>query len=425
MIRPRRPTGRTAQATTNTGQSVTDRRDFTSFHPFSRLNRLLAETGPGRSPAPDGRPILLSVGEPQRQPPPWVSEVIADGAALWSRYPPPRGTSDYTTACADWLKRRYGLPDGMIDPDRMVLPLAGTREGLFFATLALAPAASPTGSNGAGRPAVLLPNPFYHVYVGATLAAGLEPVFVPATAENGFLPDYAALPAEILERTAICVLCSPSNPQGAVAELSYLEDLVALARRYGFITFFDECYAEIYTQDPPPGALQAIEAFGGDLEGVLVFHSLSKRSSAPGLRCGFAAGDPDLIGAVDMALRVGGAGVPLPVIAAGAKLWGDEEHVLETRDFYQRNFAIAERVLGNRFGFRKPDGGFFLWLDVGDSEAACIELWRQAGIKVLPGAYLGAADATGENPGSPYLRVAMVHDAETTEAALRRMTDIL
>lgn len=406
---------------------MTDPHKLLQYFPFTRLARLLDGVPPGEPPrvAGNGRapgaPIQLSVGEPQGQAPAFVAEELARAAAGWSRYPPPRGTPDYLEACAAWLARRYGVPEGMIDPARMIVAVPGTREGLFFAALVAEP---PAGARN-GRPAVLLPNPFYHVYAGAAEAAGAEPVFVPATRASGFLPDYAALPEAVLARTVLAYYCTPSNPQGAAADLDRLQGLIRLARRFGFTVAFDECYGEIYPGAPPPGALQAAAALGGSLDHVLVFQSLSKRSSAPGLRCGFAVGDPARIAPLAEALRVGGAGVPLPVLAAGARLWGEDDHVAANRAGYQRNFAIAERVLGNRFGFRTPAGGFFLWLEVGDGEAAARALWRAAAIRVLPGAYMSVAGPDGANPGAPYVRVALVYDAATTEAALERMVEVL
>ncbi|MFQ6017484.1 MAG: aminotransferase class I/II-fold pyridoxal phosphate-dependent enzyme [Kiloniellaceae bacterium] len=407
---------------------MSDRRSLQALHPFARLNRLLDGTPPGdpgltvggREP---GAPILLSLGEPQNQPPAFVAEELTKAAAGWARYPRPRGVPTYLEACAAWLARRYGLPDDMIDPERMILPLPGTREGLFFAALANAP--GPGTDGAAGKPAILIPNPFYHVYAGAAAAAGVEPVFVAASRETGFQPDYGALPPAVLDRACLCYLCSPSNPQGAVAGLAKLTALIELARAHDFTLAFDECYAEIYTDAKPAGALQAAAALGGSLDNVLAFHSLSKRSSAPGLRCGFVVGDPRRITALDAVLRVGGAGVPLPVLAAGTRLWQEESHVIANRARYQENFAVAERVLGNRFNFRKPAGGFFLWLDVGDGEAAALTLWREAGIRVLPGAYMCETDPGGDNPGAPYIRIALVYDTALTEAALRRITEIL
>ena len=410
-----------------------DRRNLQAFHPFVRLNRLLDGIAPGRSILPGGAPLALSVGEPRNNPPGFVAEAIAANAADWSRYPTPRGTPAYLQAAADWLQWRYALPEsatapgGMIDPDTSILPVPGTREGLFFAALAAVPP-----SRDGRPPVILIPSPAYHVYAGAAAAAGAEAVFVPSGRETGDLPDFESLDPDILARTALCYLCSPSNPQGIAADKPYYTGLIKLARRHDFVVAFDECYAEIYTDAPPAGALEAALDLGGTLDRMLVFHSLSKRSNAPGLRCGFVAGPPNLLEPLDSLQRVGGAGVPLPVIAAGTRLWQDNDHVGPIRAFYQDNFAIAERVLGNRFGFRKPDGGFFLWLDVGDGEAAARTLWAEAGLRVLPGGYMCGDAAAAQNggsaaanPGAAHIRVALIYGPEITEAALRRIADLL
>ena len=399
-----------------------DRQNLQVFHPFTRLRSLLDGLPPGQAPLGAATPLALSIGEPKGQPPGFVAEEIAANAAAWSSYPPGRGSPAYLEACAAWLERRYDIPPEKIDPERHILALPGTREGLFFAAMATVPQRpSETGA----PPAVLIPTPFYHVYAGAAVSAGAEPVFLPTGSETGFLPDYGAVPEEVLRRTALCILCSPSNPQGAAAGKRQLADLLTLARKYGFTVAFDECYAEIYTRSPPAGALDVVEQLGGSLDNMLVFHSLSKRSNAAGLRCGFAAGDEKLIAALNAILLVGGAGVPLPVLAAGARLWQDDTHVEAIRAFYRTNFEIAQDVLGNRFGFSIPDGGFFLWLDVGDGEAAAKKLWQEAGIRVLPGAYMSVTDDKGYNPGAKYIRIALVFDAEVTKAALGRIAEIL
>ncbi|MGD1877360.1 MAG: aminotransferase class I/II-fold pyridoxal phosphate-dependent enzyme [Kiloniellaceae bacterium] len=405
-----------------------DRRSFQSFHPFTRLSRLLdahAPGNPGGNPAGNETPILLSVGEPKNQPPAFVAEEITAAASTWSSYPPPRGSEAYRRACADWLTQRYDLPSGMIDQQKHILPLPGSREGLFFAVVAAMQTYMQKHGEDGAPPAVLLPNPYYQVYVGAAVAVGAEPVFVPATAETGFMPDYTALDPALLDRTACCVLNSPANPQGAAASRDTMARLIDLARRHDFTVGFDECYSELSGTTAPDGALQAAQDLGGSLDHLLVFHSLSKRSSAPGLRCGFAAGDAALIDGLDVALRVGGAGVGYPILAAGTRLWRDEAHVEANRDYYRKNFALAERILGNRFGFRQPDGGFCLWLDVGDGEAAALKLWREAGVRVLPGAYLAEPGPDGVNPGARYIRVALVYDAAVTEEGLNRLVQVL
>ncbi|HET6521245.1 MAG TPA: aminotransferase class I/II-fold pyridoxal phosphate-dependent enzyme [Geminicoccaceae bacterium] len=385
--------------------------DRLSDYPFPRLTRLLA----GESP-PDGvTPVDLSIGEPRHLVPELLARTVAAHAHLWNRYPPVEGTAEFRAAVADWLRRRYGLPERAIDADAQIIPVAGTKEALFMLAAVVADAGRRP------RPAVLMPNPFYNVYLGGALLAGAEPVLLPVTRATRFLPDLDALPAGLLERTAALYLCSPANPQGMAADLDYLRRAVALARRHGFLLVLDECYAELYGDAPPPGGLEAAFELDGSLDHVVVFHSLSKRSSAAGLRSGFVAGDRRVIAAFTHLRRYGAAVQPLPLLAAATALWRDEEHVVANRALYQEKFDLAGRLLGNRYGFYRPDGGFFLWLEVGDGEAAAVRLWREAGLRVLPGGYIGRPDpASGVNPGDPYVRVALVHDPATTEAALRR-----
>jgi len=274
-------------------------------------------------------------------------------------------------------------------------------------------------------PTVLMPNPFYQVYLGAAVMAGADPVFVPATAATNFQPDYATVDSGTLTRACLAYLCSPANPQGAVATMDELKTMIGLARAHDFVLVSDECYSEIYSAAPPTGMLQACAELGGDMTNVLVFNSLSKRSSVPGLRAGFVAGDAKLLALFNRLRAHAGAVQPLPVMAAATALWQDEEHVEENRALYRGKFDDAAEIFGLRFGYRTPDGGFFLWLDVGDSERIAKTLWRDGGIKVLPGAYLSRAGADGTSPGDSYIRVALVHDRETTSTALSRMADIL
>ena len=331
-------------------------------------------------------------------------------------------------AIADWLTRRYKLAPGAIDPNKNIATLAGTKEGLYlFSTVAVP-------REKAGRkPVVLVPNPYYLVYNGAATMAGAEAVFLDATVENGFMPDLDAIPKTVLERCALFYLCSPSNPQGTIASLDYLKKAIGLAREYDFVLAVDECYAEIYDSLPPPGALEACRELGAELGAtgadqfaqVAVFHSLSKRSSAAGLRSGFVAGDPRLIARYKQLRDYGGCQVPLPIQAAATALWRDEAHVGENRAAYRRKFDLAEAALGGRYGFYRPPGGFFLWLDVGDGEAAALRLWRDAAIRVLPGGYTARAANAGFNPGSAYIRLAVVHDEATLDAAFARIRRVL
>lgn len=395
------------------------RMDAVGDYSFDRLRALLGGIEP-----PDGvTPIALSLGEPQHAPPAFLAETVAREAAGWSKYPPIRGTEAARAAIAGWLSRRYGLPDGMIDPETMVIPVSGTREALFMIALA----AVPEEKNGQ-KPVVLMPNPFYQVYLGAAVMAGAEPVLVAADRQAGFLPDFSALPEATLARTAMAYYCSPANPQGAVAPMESMARLVELARKYDFLLVSDECYSELYYGAAPTGAAEACAALGESgavsMRNVAVMNSLSKRSSAPGLRSGFVAGDPELIRRFARLRDYGGAPPPLPLLAAASALWSDEEHVIANRAIYAAKYEAAAQILGGKYGYYTPEGGFYLWLDVGDGEAAARRLWAEAGVRVIPGEYL-AREANGHHPGAGYIRLALVHDLETTRAALTRITDVL
>ncbi|MEW6089729.1 aminotransferase class I/II-fold pyridoxal phosphate-dependent enzyme [Parvibaculum sp.] len=399
--------------------------------PFPRLNALIEGIAPGKPP------LIMSLGEPQHPFPAFVTEEIARNAASFGKYPPIIGTESFRNAAAGWLGRRYGIADHIgkgraLDPEQQILPVNGTREALFL----IAQVATPPAKAGK-RPAILMPNPFYQCYAAAALAAGAEPIYIAATRDNGFMPDFEALPEELLARTAMIYFCSPANPQGSVASLDYLKGLIALARRHDITLAIDECYADIYDREPPAGALQAAlamaEGSGGAKTGdpfanIIVFHSLSKRSSLPGLRSGFCAGEKALMLRFRNFRNIAGPQVPLPLMAASAACWTDDAHAAANRELYRAKITAAERALGNRFGFYRPAGGFFLWLDVGDGEQAARELWAKAGVKVLPGAYLSREDSPygpGGNPGRAYIRVALVGSEAETEEALSRMAEAL
>lgn len=360
---------------------------------FTRLRALLDGHAPG------GTPLSMSIGEPMHPFPHWVGPLIAERQAEFGRYPPNEGTPELRAAIADWAMRRYGVA---VDPETRILPLNGSREGLFSACLALCPE-----TKRGARPLVMMPNPFYQVYAGGAAAAGAEPVYLPATAGTGFLPDLDAIAPAALDRTSIFWLCSPANPQGAVAPLDYLARLLELAERHDFRVFADECYSEIYRDAPPPGMLQALAATGTDPERLVVFNSLSKRSNLPGLRSGFAIAGPESMAALRRLRAYAGAPLPLPLQRVAERAWADEAHVAANRALYAAKYALADRVFSGVPGCASPSAGFFLWLPVPDGEAAALRLWQETGVRVLPGAYLGR-DAGQGNPGQGYIRVALV-----------------
>lgn len=363
-----------------------------------------------------GEPLHMTIGEPRHAWPSFVTHLVAANSDGFGKYPPNDGTPELLQAISDWVSRRFRV---QVSPDRQVMALNGTREGLYNAAMALGP------ETKAGRkPIVLIPNPFYQVYAVAALSVGAEPVFMPATRETGFLPDFSALDAETLNRTTIAYVCSPSNPQGAVATKDYWRDLLALAEKHDFRIFADECYSEVYRDKPPVGALEAAAEIGADPERILIFHSLSKRSNLPGLRSGFVAGGVESIRQIKQLRAFSGAPLPLPLMRAAEAVWADEKHVEESRARYVAKYEIADEVFAGVDGCAAPQAGFFLWLPVADGEAAALKLWKATGVRVLPGEYL-SRDVNGENPGKGYVRVAMVAEEQEMRRGLEKLRDCL
>jgi len=372
---------------------------------FPRLRKLLDSHAPG------GEPIAMTIGEPRHPMPEFVGRILAENLNGFTIYPPNDGAPELLAAISGWISRRYGVS---VDENRL-MALNGTREGLFNALLALCPETK----NGK-RPVVLIPNPFYQVYAVAALTVGVEPVYVPATAATGFLPDYASLPKDILDCTAIAFICSPSNPQGAVASTDYLADLLALAETHDFKVFADECYSEIWRDTPPPGLLAVADATSADPERALAFHSLSKRSNMPGLRSGFVAAGPKSTKHIRQLRAFAGAPLPMPLQKVSQAAWEDDAHVTASRALYQQKFADADATFKGMQGYQPPGGGFFLWLPVEDGEQAAVKLWQETGVKVLPGAYL-SRDVGGDNPGKGYIRVALVAPRQETQRGLTQL----
>ncbi|WP_413220209.1 aminotransferase class I/II-fold pyridoxal phosphate-dependent enzyme [Tritonibacter mobilis] len=377
---------------------------------FPRLRALLDHHAPG------GDVVQLTIGEPKHEFPAWVTDVIVENASAFNNYPQNEGTDELRGAMADWAAQRYGVT---LDPATRLMALNGTREGLYNAAMALCP----EEKNGQ-RPVVLIPNPFYQVYMIAAISVAAEPVFVPATEETGHLPDYASLPEDVLNRTAVAYICSPANPQGAVASRAYWQQLIALAEKYDFKIFADECYSEIYREEAPVGGLTVADEMGADPERVVLFNSLSKRSNLPGLRSGLLAGGPETLVQVKKLRAYSGAPMPGPLQAAAAKVWADEAHVVENRALYQEKYRIADEVFAGLNGYMSPEAGFFLWLPVEDGEAATLKLWQETGVRVLPGAFLAQGEGAA-NPGHGYIRVALVASEEQTRTALQSLRDCL
>ncbi len=382
--------------------------------PFARLAELLEGHEPGKSL------ISLSLGEPQHGVPDFVQGVLAQYTAEFGRYPIAKGIEPFRKAAAGWLGRRFKLPRSL-DPESEVLVLNGSREGLFFAAIAAERYVGPRR----GKPAILVPNPFYPVYGAGARAAGCETVLLSTGLENDFLPDLDRLSDDLLARTVAFYIASPANPQGSVVSRGYFDKLKSLADRHGFLIFSDECYSEIYTVTPPGSVL---ESGGPDYRNVVAFQSLSKRSNLPGMRVGFAAGDKKFLTAFHELRNVAAPQVPVPLQQVAVACYGDEAHVEENRRLYRLKFDLADQILGNRYGYKRPDGGFCVWLDIsalGTEEDVTLRLYKQGGVRVIPGSYLARQQPDGSNPGKGYIRLALVQDSETTAEALHRLVTVL
>jgi len=382
--------------------------------PFARTAELLAPYKPGKPL------IALSLGEPQHPVPDFVGPVLAQHIVDFGRYPLARGIEPFRRAVAGWLSGRFQLPRP-VDPESEVLVLNGSREGLFFAALT---AVRYVGQRR-GRPAILMPNPFYPAYGAGARGAGCEQIYLPTTLANGFLPDLDALDEMTLARTVAFYIASPANPQGSVASRDYFRKLKQLADRFGFVILSDECYSEIYTRHAPGSAL---ECAGPDFTNVVVFQSLSKRSNLPGMRVGFAAGDRKFLSAFHELRNVAAPQVPMPLQQVAVAAYGDETHVEENRKLYRIKFDLADQILAGRYGYNRPAGGFCVWLDVsahGGDEATTVKLYREAGVRVIPGSYLARPQSDGFNPGAGYIRLALVSDSESTAEALHRLVETL
>ena len=373
--------------------------------PFTRLRALLDDVTPCLAP------VSLALGEPQHAPPDFVLQALKQNLDDYGRYPPIGGTPAWQEAVRSWLKRRFHI-DNVLAEATQILPLNGTREGLF-----LAAQIAPQKADGL----MAMPDPFYQIYASAAVAAGAQPHYLAATQENGFVPALEDISADVLNRLRALYLCNPANPQGAVADKAYLEKALELAQHYGFILMVDECYAEIYHPDgaPPPSILQIMQDKNLADAPVLAFHSLSKRSNLPGLRSGFVAGGISAMRALSDLRQIAGPQCPLPAQAAAALAWDDDTHVADNRRLYAEKFDLAETVFADAYDFQRPAAGFFLWLNVGHGEAAALHLWREQGVRVLPGAYLAADEHAAH--AAPYIRVALVANMTVMQAALQNL----
>ena len=380
-------------------------------YPFEKLRALLGAV----TPNPDKRPIALSIGEPKHKSPQFVAKALADNLDQMAVYPTTAGIPALREAIANWCERRFSVPAGWLDAAKHVLPVNGTREALFAFTQ--------TVVNRADNGLVVSPNPFYQIYEGAAFLAGATPHYLPCLAEHGFNPDFDAVSADVWDRCQILFLCSPGNPTGALIPLDTLKKLIALADKHDFVIAADECYSELYFDEatPPAGLLSACAELGRqDFKRCVVFHSLSKRSNLPGLRSGFVAGDADILKAFLLYRTYHGCAMPVQTQLASIAAWGDEEHVRANRTLYREKFDAVLEILSPVMDVQRPDGGFYLWPNVGTDDAKfCRDLFVTEHVTVVPGSYL-SRDVDGFNPGAGRVRMALVAPlAECIEAAQR------
>ncbi|MAA70424.1 MAG: succinyldiaminopimelate transaminase [Bermanella sp.] len=378
-------------------------------YPFEKLNKLKTEA----KVTTDLPHIALSIGEPKHQSPEFVLKAMADNLDKLANYPTTKGIPELRQAISQWACKRFALNG--LDSDTQILPVNGTREAIFAFTQAVV-AAKPDAL-------VVSPNPFYQIYEGAAYLAGAKPHYLPCLEENGFNPDFDAVPESVWQNTQILFICSPGNPTGAVIQLDELKKLIALSDQYDFIIASDECYSEIYIDsvDAPVGLLQACAELGrDDYKNCVVFHSLSKRSNLPGLRSGFVAGDADVLGPFFQYRTYHGCAMSLPNQVASIAAWGDEEHVKENRRLYTQKFNAVLDILSPVMNVQQSDASFYLWAQTPINEEVFAQrLFAEQQVTVLPGSYLSRT-IDGINPGENRIRMALVAEVdECIEAAKR------
>ncbi len=385
-------------------------------YPFEKLRALFTGVTPAKKPH-----IALSIGEPKHATPDFVADTLRAHLDALGSYPLTRGLPTLREAIANWLTARFSLPVGGIDPETQILPVNGTREALFAFAQAMI--------DRSKAPLVISPNPFYQIYEGAALLAGAEPLFLPCTTETSYLPDFSRVRDEQWARTQLVYICSPGNPTGAVMRQDDWSELLTLADRHDFVIAADECYSELYSDEdaPPVGLLQAAAALGrDDYRRCIVFHSLSKRSNAPGLRSGFVAGDTAILERFFRYRTYHGCAMPIQHQQASIAAWHDEAHVRENRALYREKFDAVLAILQPVLNVQRPEAGFYLWTRVpgGSDETFARSLFEHQHVTVLPGSYL-SREVDGHNPGTGHIRMALVATPEECiEAAERLRTHI-
>ncbi|MGZ4997962.1 MAG: succinyldiaminopimelate transaminase [Methylobacter sp.] len=393
--------------------------NFKHLHPYPFEK--LAQLKQGITPPANKSHIALSMGEPTHATPHLIQESLLTHLHGLANYPTTKGIPELRQAIAGWISRRFQIPADGINPETQVLPVNGTREALFsFAQCLIDPTKT--------SPVVIMPNPFYQIYEGAALLAGAEPYYLNTLEDSGYLPDFDAVPDDVWQRCQLIYICSPGNPTGSVIDEASHEKLLKLAEKHDFVIASDECYTEIYDDEnnPPPGLLQTAYNMGNTaFKRCVIFHSLSKRSNAPGLRSGFVAGDAEILKYYFQYRTYHGCAMPLPTQHASIQAWQDERHVIENRRLYREKFAAVIDILSDVCTVIKPPASFYVWLKtpIVDTEFAK-QLFTQQNITVLPGSFL-SRDCDGVNPGLNHVRIALVAPLDECIEAAQRIKNFL
>jgi len=372
-------------------------------YPFDKLRALLRNTKVNR------KVTDMSIGQPMHPVPSFIKEIIYKGQDKWNNYPPIAGIPALQISYLRWVKNRFNV-SGFFD-EKNILPLAGTREGLFSIAMAL------------NIKKICLPNPFYQVYLAASLFNNIKKSFLICNTDNNFLIDFKKLKLSLKNNPSLVYFCSPSNPQGKIASYEYLEELINIVRFYNSVLIVDECYIDIFYDKVPVGTIEVCEKLGNSLNNVLIFHSLSKRSNVAGLRSGYLIGDAKIVKCFRKLRSYTAPTIPIPTQLASAELWRDERHVINNRELYKRKVKYSDKVFKNYISYCAPEAGFFLWLKVKDGERFTKKLYSKYAVKVMPGQYL--ASGKKDNPGKKYVRVALVHQEKKNNIGLEKISKLV
>ena len=379
---------------------------------FGKLNFLLKDIKPN----PDYNILKMSLGEPSLKIPAFVDEELKNNADGWGKYPPSTAIPRLGKSILKYIERRYPGAQNLVNIDKHIVPVPGTREPLHLVGLL-------AKNLKKGKTKALVTNPFYHAWRAGSISSGSDVYWLNASEDNNYLPNIKQIPIEILDSSIIMYICSPSNPHGSIASLEYLKTAILLARKYNFILAIDECYSDIYrlNKPKPSGGLDAALSLGGDLSNIIIFNSLSKRSNASGMRAGFIVGDEKIIESYKLLVSNGASPVPIPIQNAASALYDDEDHQIKACEHYDKNFEVVENYLRPFYSDLKiPEAGFFLWLPVVDDEEATKILWNKFALRVMPGSYMGY-EIKGINPGKGFLRISIVDEINIIEDVMKRL----